>query len=234
MNKTKPLILTALMYGLSQASYAETAEARIQKFFGEQPADITPLNTHLNRVTVAGQTYFASRDGRYIFAGAVVDTESRENLTEAENRRRIQEQLVELPKNWFISYPAKTSTKHTVTVFTDIDCPYCRKMHSYMNAFNDMGITVNYIMMPRAGAGSEAFKKAVAAFCADNPSQAVTSAMNGESLPAKQCIHTLTEQYELAQQLGIRAVPTMVLPNGQIQAGLVNPEQLQALLTQHP
>lgn len=234
MSKATPLIFTVLIYALSQASYAETAEARIQKFFGDQPANVTPLNAHLSRVTVAGQPYLASRDGRYIFAGAVIDTESRKNLIDVENRRHLLKQLAEVPENWFISYPAKaTSTKHTVTVFTDIDCPYCRRMHRYMDAYNEMGITVNYIMMPRAGVGSPSFKKSVAAFCADNPGQAVTDAMNGESLEAKQCPHTIVEQYELAQQLGIRATPTTVLPNGQVQAGLLNPEQLQVLL-EHP
>lgn len=230
MYKTTLPIFTALLFGLSQISYAETAEVRIQKFFGEQAAIITPLNNHLSRVTVGGQPYLASRDGRYIFSGTVIDTESRENLVEVEKRRHRQQQLAELSENWFISYPAKNSSRHTVTVFTDIDCPYCRQMHSHMDAYNDMGITVNYIMMPRAGVGSVSFNKAVAAFCADNPGEAVTRAMNGESLPAKQCIHTITEQYEFAQQLGIRATPTTVLPNGQVQAGMLKPQQLKALL----
>lgn len=231
MNKATLLILIALTYGFGQASYAETAEARLQKFFGEQPASITPLNAHLSRVTVAGQSYLASRDGRYLFAGTVIDTESRQNLVEVESRRHRQQQLAEAPDNWFIRYPAKAPAKYTVTVFTDIDCPYCRKMHSYMDAYNELGITVNYVLMPRAGLGSASFNKAVAAFCADNPGQAVTRAMNGETLPAKQCAHTITEQYELAHKLGVRATPTIILPNGKVQAGLVEPKQLQALLT---
>lgn len=228
--KITTLLATALIYALSQAGYAETAETRLTRFFG-QSAEIAPLNDQFSRITIADQTYLASRDGRYIFAGAIIDTETRENLSDVENRRHCQKQLAELPKDWFISYPAKTSASHTVTVFTDIDCPYCRQMHSYMGAFNEMGITVNYIMMPRAGVGSASFDKAIAAFCAADPAQAVTSAMSGESLSAKQCAHTITEQYQLAQQLGIRATPTTVLPNGDMQAGLLNPQQLKALLT---
>lgn len=229
MSKATLPILTALICGIGHPSYAETAETRIQKFFGDQPTEIAPLNVHLNRVTVAGKHFLASRDGRYIFTGAVIDTESRENLIEVETRRHIRKQLAELPENWLISYPAKT-VSHTVTVFTDIDCTFCRSMHDHMGAYNDMGVTVNYIMMPRAGTGSASFNKAVAAFCADDPAQAVTNAMNGEILPAKQCAHTITEQYEFAQQLGIRATPTTVLPNGQVQAGLLTPQQLGALL----
>lgn len=228
--KIATLLVTTLICGLSQAGYAETAEARIKNFFG-QSAEITPLNDQLSRITVAGQPYLASRDGRYIFAGAVIDTQTRENLVEVANRRHRQQQLAGLPNSWFISYPANTPVKHTVTVFTDIDCPYCRQMHSYMDAYNDLGITVNYIMMPRAGVGSASFDKAVAAFCAANPEQAITSAMNGKSLPAKHCAHTIAEQYKLAQQLGVRATPTIILPNGEMQAGLINPEQLQALLS---
>lgn len=230
MKKAKLLMLAASIFGVSQACYAETAAARLQEFFGEEPVSISPLNAQLSRVAVAGRTYFTSRDGRYIFAGAVIDTDTREDLVEVENRRDIQRQLADLPESWYISYPAKGSPKHTVTVFTDIDCTYCRKMHGYMDNFNDMGITVNYVLMPRAGVGSASFTKAAYASCADDPSQVITSAMNGGSPPPRHCSHTVKEQYELAQRLGINATPTTVLPSGQMQAGVLKPEQLKALL----
>ncbi|TVZ41716.1 thiol:disulfide interchange protein DsbC [Alteromonadaceae bacterium 2753L.S.0a.02] len=214
----------------TQPCVAETTDEKIQEFFGDTPVSIKNYNSHFKQINIGTKTYFASVDGKYLFAGPIYDVAAQQDIVANVDNERRQARLAQLPDDWKLSYPATGEVKHEVTVFTDIDCPFCRKMHNHMQAFNDQGITVNYVMLPRAGIGSASYQKAVAASCATEPTKTFTQAMNGTEISHKNCDNTVAEQYQLAQELGIRATPATVLPNGKLQMGLMAPEQLLHLL----
>jgi thiol:disulfide interchange protein DsbC len=92
--------------------------------------------------------------------------------------------------------------KHTVTVFTDIDCGYCRKLHTQIDAYNKEGIKIRYLWFPREGIGSESYNKAVAVWCAADRRAAMTKAKRGENVERKTCDNPVKREYELGPEVG--------------------------------
>lgn len=136
----------------------------------------------------------------------------------------------QLAPDMYLSFPAPNNEHHAVTVFTDIDCTCCRRFHSFMPTYNELGITVNYVMLPRAGLNSPSYNKAASVFCSSNPTENMTLAMQGEFNQKNSCEHTITNQLQLASELGITSTPTMILPDGEIKVGFLAPTALQVVL----
>lgn len=231
MKRTKILLSITIAFALIQSSYATDIQTTIENVFGKQALLINDYDSHLKEVVVESQVYFTTHDGRYLFAGPVFDTERGKDIVKlAENQLR-RDYLSLLEEDVFISYPSSSEKKYQITVFTDIDCPYCRKLHSYMPSFNRQGISVNYIMLPRSGIDSESYKKTLAAVCSTEPAESITRAMQNHNPKANNCDSTLVKQHlKIAQELKINSTPTVVLANGEIKLGLVNPDQLIVLL----
>ena len=78
--------------------------------------------------------------------------------------------------------------KYTITVFTDIDCGYCRKLHSQMAEYNRLGIRVRYLFYPRSGPDTESWHKAEAVWCSANRNDALTRAKKGEEIKAPEVL----------------------------------------------
>jgi thiol:disulfide interchange protein DsbC len=118
--------------------------------------------------------------------------------------------------------------KHTITVFTDIDCGYCRKLHSEMPEYNKLGIRVRYLYYPRMGPDSEGWDKAQAVACSSNKADAMTRAKRGESVKSSKCNASSIVQrdYELGQEIGLRGTPAIILEDGELLAGYVPPAML--------
>ncbi|MBL4671018.1 MAG: DsbC family protein [Arenicella sp.] len=225
------IISIAVSFALTQSSYASDIESKIQGAFGDKPIVVSDYVDQLKEVLVDSKIYFTTHDGRYLFAGPIFDTERRTDIIELREDQLRQAYLSSLPQDVFVNYPSNVPSKHKITVFTDIDCPYCRTLHGHVANFNQRGISVNYIMLPRTGVGSESYKKTVAALCSDDPADSITQAMLNQAPAPNSCEPTRVSQHmEIASKLKINSTPTIVLPNGHIQLGLVNPDQLMALL----
>ena len=123
---------------------------------------------------------------------------------------------------WF----APEKYDHTVTVFTDIDCGYCRKLHNEMEGYNDKGIRVRYMFFPRAGVGSKSYQKAVSVWCSDDRRDALTKSKQGKQIPMKTCNNPIDVHMALAQDLGLRGTPLVVLDDGTIQPGYAPPDKV--------
>jgi thiol:disulfide interchange protein DsbC len=136
-----------------------------------------------------------------------------------------------LPEEIFINYPSSAPNKYQITIFTDIDGPYCGQLHSHMPSFNQQGITVNYILLPRSGIASQSYKKTLSAICSADPAASITRAMQNHNREATSGASTLVSQHmRIAEDLQMHTTPTIVLANVQIKQGLVNPVQMLALL----
>lgn len=231
MKKFLLFMCVVIVHAYIQSVQAADLEDLITKLFKGKNAEISDYDDQLKEVTVDLKSYFATHDGRYIFAGPVFDTHLQKDIvSERENSRR-QKYVSSQAKDTFIAYPSRIPEKYHVTVFTDIDCPYCRKLHNFMGSFNDLGISVNYIMVPRAGVGSASYKKTLTALCSDDPAASITSAMNNQVSEFISCENNiLAKQMKLARELKISSTPTIVLPSGELKIGLTNPDQLLALL----
>jgi len=186
-------------------------------------------DTGLYEVLMNGDILYFTKDARYAIQGDIISLKSRENLTE-KRRTGLRKQALDHAneKDMIIYTPKKTD--YTVTVFTDIDCGYCRKLHSQMAQYNALGIRIRYMAFPRAGLDSESYDKAVEVWCAKDRKQAMTDAKNGQTVNAEKCENPVKAQYELGRRLGVRGTPALFLDSGEMLPGYVPPKRLKKLL----
>jgi thiol:disulfide interchange protein DsbC len=178
---------------------------------------------------VAGRVFYVSNDGRYIIDGAVIDMQERRNIAESAMDDIRVEGLKAIPASQRIVF-APRDPKYTVTVFTDIDCGYCRMLHQHVAEYNALGIAVEYLFFPRAGEGSEGWAKAESVWCATDPRQAMTDAKAGKTLPPGNCENPVAAEYALGQDVGVNATPAVFAANGAQLGGYLEPQRLLAAL----
>ena len=176
-------------------------------------------------VSLGGQMVYVSNDGRFLFQGSVYDIENKVDLTEQKRSGARKTALDAVPASKRIIFAPK-EVKHRLTVFTDIDCGYCRRLHQEMADYNSRGIAVEYLFFPRAGLGSESFQKAVNVWCAADRNQAMTKAKAGESLEKKACDNPIADDYQLGQKIGISGTPALIAEDGTLLPGYMPADQL--------
>ncbi|MES0872515.1 DsbC family protein [Sinimarinibacterium thermocellulolyticum] len=168
-----------------------------------------------------GNIGYVTGDGRYLIDGDLVDLQARVNLTENKRKQQRVRELAALgEENMIVFAPEKTD--YAVTVFTDIDCGYCRKLHREIDDYNARGIAIRYAFYPRSGPGTPSFRKAEAVWCADDRRAALTLAKQGEEVTGDaDCENPVAREYALGAQLGLRGTPMMILPDGEVINGYV-------------
>ncbi|MGF1643790.1 MAG: DsbC family protein [Thiotrichales bacterium] len=238
MRKRLLAAIAAAAVGFVAAAQADdltrTLEQKLLKVIpNERPDSITATPAKgLYEVVYGGQVLYITEDGKYLLDGQLLDLESRKNLTEAAQNSARGKVMASVKDADTIMFAPKGKPKHTITVFTDIDCGYCQKLHREMESYNDAGIAVRYMMFPRAGVGSDAYKKAVSVWCADNQQDAMTKAKNRESVKDATCANPVEQHYALGQQVGVTGTPAIVLEGGQIVPGYRPAKELATVLDQ--
>lgn len=179
-------------------------------------------------VARGGEVLYVSADGRYALSGELYDTASGRNLTE---RRRIEARVAALrnvPDADAIVYAPKTAPRYTVTVFTDVDCPYCRKLHSEIAEYVKLGVRIRYLSFPRSGPDTDSWRKAEAVWCAADRREALTRATaGGEVAGTAGCTdNPVKRSYELGEELGVRGTPAIFTERGEYLPSYYAPERL--------
>jgi thiol:disulfide interchange protein DsbC len=186
----------------------------------------------LYEVMIGSQLMYVTGDGRYFVDGRIVDLETRADLTEprlAAARKTLVDGVGESQMVIF----GPSDAKHTVTVFTDIECGYCRKLHSEIDQYGKEGIRVRYLFYPRAGQGSPAYDEAVSVWCAGDAEArrvAMTDAKAGKAVPSKTCTNPVDAHMALGQEIGLRGTPAILTEDGDLIPGYVEPKSLAAQL----
>jgi thiol:disulfide interchange protein DsbC len=210
------------------AAKPDPRAAIANKIEGLQVEDvrISPV-TGIYEITRDSNVSYVSSDGRYAIVGDMIDLDSDANLSE--NRRRsIRSRIIEtIPESEMVVFSPK-DPKYTITVFTDIDCGYCRKLHSQIAEYNRLGIRVRYLFFPRSGPDTESWHKAEAVWCSSNRNDAMTRAKNGENLPEKKCgaERIVARDYDLGQKIGVEGTPAIFLSTGELLPGYAPPTKL--------
>jgi len=197
---------------------------------GITPDQIKPSPMQgVSEVLVGPRLFYVSNDGKYLLTGGIIDLNTRKDIGE-ERRKGIRlDAISKVGTDNMIIFPAEKE-RHTITVFTDLDCGYCRKLHKEIDQFNAEGITVRYLMFPRAGVGSPSYDKAVSVWCSDDRRAALTHAKNGDEIPPRKCTNPVKEQYELGGMLGVTGTPALILDNGELLPGYVPATRLAKAL----
>lgn len=209
---------------------AATIRAALAKAFPTAKVeDIKPSPiAGIYEATANQQQVFVTTDGKYLFTGDLIDVGTRTNLSDQKRDRVVASAIGKLGEDKMLVIGPKNPT-HTVTVFTDVDCPYCSRFHKEVPALNQAGIKVRYIFFPRAGLGSPSYKRAVAVWCAKNPAEAIGVAKSGGNLEMKTCDNPIAEHYRLAQTLNIQGTPALILDNGTVVPGYMPADKLIAM-----
>ncbi len=181
-------------------------------------------------VLVDGKVFYLSDDGRFVMQGDLVDLERQVNLTSERQTGLRKSAIDSVPLEDQIIFSPEGEVKHYVSVFTDIDCGYCRKLHQEMQTYLDKGIEVRYLSFPRAGMGSESHRKAEAVWCSADPQTAMTEAKAGQAVPYQACDNPVEREFELGRKLGITGTPAIILDDGSLIPGYLTADRLQAAL----
>ncbi len=197
----------------------EILSQRIPGVGAEQIAP-TPIPS-LYEVNVGSGVFYVTRDGRYALSGSLIEWDTGRNLTEQALSKGRLSVLETIPESKMIVFEPTGEARHTITTFTDIDCPYCRKMHAEMAELNDLGIRVRYMLFPRTGVDSPSYDKAVSVWCATDRQTELTQAKNGVTPPARECENPVEEHMALAEQLGLRGTPMTITDGGETIMGYV-------------
>ena len=186
----------------------------------------------LYEVMLGTEMIYMSEDGRYILQGDLIDLGERINLSEQERATARKQVLESVPASETIDFVPE-NVRHTVYVFTDITCGYCRQFHRDMAELNGKGIAVRYLAFPRVGIDTDSFREMESVWCAADPNEAMTLAKGGRPVKPAQCDNPVQRQYELGQALGVRGTPAIYLENGQEMPGYRPPDELLEALQQY-
>lgn len=239
MNRTAPLIAALLTCFFIGSAYAEekqnqdfdAVEAKIRALVPNArtiAVSETPIEGLL-QVQINSEIVYVTANGQYLLQGQIMDIDTRANITDQAksgirlgllNGLNVDEQITFAPEN----------PKYELLVFTDIDCGYCRKLHSQIKEYNDEGIAIHYMAFPRAGVGSESYDKFVSVWCADDKKSALTLAKNGTDPAPLKCPNPIADQLELGREVGVTGTPALVTTDGTLIPGYMPPEQLRARL----
>ena len=181
----------------------------------------------------SGEVLFVSEDGQFILSGKayqVTQDNRLINLTEKRLSGMRLEAVQQVDDNDMVIFPAEGERRARIYVFTDIDCPYCQKLHEEVDALNDAGVEVAYLAFPRSGPGGATASRMDQIWCADDRLAAMESALDGGSVTAAACQTPVLEQLALGQKLGVTGTPAMITETGDLLPGYMPAERLLPVL----
>ena len=171
---------------------------------------------------------YAYGDGKYIISGDIYKISKGKLINKSEVSRDRERKIAIslLDASDFITFK-KENMKHSVVIFTDVDCVYCRKFHSQILDYNALGIEVNYIAFPRSGVNSTSYKKMVSAWCSKDSKNTLTSLKLGQEIKENLCEdNPVKKHFNLGNSLGVRGTPSIITSEGRMIPGYLSPQEL--------
>jgi thiol:disulfide interchange protein DsbC len=239
MNRIVTLI-TCLIALLPTAAVAADADAQLDAvrakvsamFEAIEPEDVNPSQIDGWFLIQKGSVVaYISDDGRYLMQGDLIDLDEQVNLTEQSRSGSRRELMASVADEQTILF-APENPEYTVTVFTDVDCSYCRKLHSRIDEYMDQGIAIRYVLYPRNGPASRGWSRSEDVWCARDRNNALTMAKLDREFETASCdASIISRHYVLGQDVGLAGTPAIVLEDGTLIGGYVAPAGLKARIT---
>ncbi|MCC6208661.1 MAG: DsbC family protein [Gammaproteobacteria bacterium] len=226
------LIIACLPFATAEDAVPEAVRKVLAAIIpGQTPDAIRAAPTGgFYEVSYGTEMFYISQDGRYLLQGDLLDLKTQVNLTEKKRSEQRRELMQGVKKEDTIVFMPAGKPRHTVYVFTDIDCGYCRQMHKEIKRYNDLGIEIRYLAYPRTGIDTPSYYKAVSVWCAEDRKTAMTEAKAGRQPPERSCDNPVEAEFSLGAKLGVSGTPTLVFSDGSIVPGYLNPTQLAQYL----
>ncbi len=235
----KRLLLALLMLALPVApslagnDAPATLQSALKKLIPDETPDrVSPSPIKgVYEVAYGTTIFYISEDGKYILQGDLIDVADRKNLTSFTRRAARGDIAKGIKKeNTIVFAPKDKPAKDVVYVFTDIDCPYCRKLHNEIGDYNREGIEVRYLLFPRTGVDSPSYQKAVDVWCAKDRADALTKSKAGQPVPKGSCENPVKEHLALGEQVGVTGTPAILLQTGDLIPGYRPAADLRKIL----
>ncbi|NVJ61775.1 MAG: DsbC family protein [Gammaproteobacteria bacterium] len=226
----------------TEEELVESIKKTIQEQLGNVPIDRVQKSKLPNfyEVVAGGQIIYISKQQDFLFPGPLLAIEEGQlaNLTK-ETLHKIdlekapeRKALIDAIKESEMVVFKSPEERYVVNVFTDVDCAYCRKLHQNMDGYLEKGITVRYLAFPRAGVGSGAYNKLVSVWCSENPQQAMDNAKLNNQFESISCEENpIAAQYGLTRQMGLSGTPAIILSDGDLISGFLEPDKLADYLS---
>lgn len=228
------LVFAAALWAVSMTATANEAAVQVVRdalaeiIPNDVPDTIRPAPiAGFYEVAYGADIFYVSDEGRYVLQGDLYDLNQQKNLTAAKRAEARVGLMDSIDSNEAIVFgPEKDEVSYTVQVFTDVDCTYCRKLHSQIAEYNERGIEIRYLAYPRSGVNTASYYKAVSVWCSDDRRAAMTSAKAGQPVPRKSCDNPVEHHMSVAHQVGVSGTPTLVFADGSVLPGYASPDQL--------
>ena len=232
--------LLAYLFALSPAWSADSDEVPAEErgrlaglFDSIAPEDVksSPIDGWYT-IQKGSLVAYISTDGRYLLQGDLIDLDTKVNLSEESRTDARQDLMSQVPNNEVILF-SPDEVKYTVSIFTDVDCTYCRRLHNQIEQYMANGIEVRYLLYPRGGPASATWNTSEAVWCAKDRGEALTLAKQGRDFDAPSCDASVVQHhYVLGQEIGLSGTPAIVLDDGELIAGYLPPDALKVRLEQ--
>lgn len=226
-------VLVGLLCSLSLAASEQQVRERLLQLQPDMGIESISAVEQLDLYQVGlsgGRFIYVDPQVSFLLSGelyTLADDGEATNQTELARQAMHQAVLADLDPASMVIFPAENK-QASITIFTDVDCGYCRKLHQDVPALNKAGIEVRYLAWPRQGLAGPTYEQMVSLWCAKDPQQAMTRAKAGQKLKTSSCKHPVDRQYALGQQLGLRGTPAIFLENGVMIPGYLPVERLLA------
>jgi len=197
-------------------SVEDTIATNVQKHLGDfEISSITEsVIPGLYELVSGGTIFYVNPEGSVFIEGNMIDLERRVNLTEEKLGRLHMSMIATMDEDDMLVYEPENPSGRWITVFTDISCGYCQKLHREMDTYLDAGVSVRYLMFPRAGMETPAAQALESVWCNADPQAAMTTAKSGGQIEPMRCDNPIEEHVALAQQVGLRGTPLIYLDTG--------------------
>ncbi len=192
----------------------------------------TPIATIYEVELNTGELLYSDASGQYLFAGDMyrATPDGLLNLSAATRQQAVLRKLAAVPDGETIIFEPEGEVKATVSVFTDVDCGYCRQLHGEREQMLDYGIRLRYLAYPRGGENAESYDKMISVWCSDDRHRSLTQAKNGQNLPERDCDSPVLAHYKLGNELGIQGTPALIFPDGRLIPGYLEAPRMAAML----
>lgn len=229
------VIITSALFisNLSLADTPEEIKAALAEVMGQRAASAEIKESPMSGVyqaDIGDRVVFISKVGDHLLLGDVFDTARKVSLSEEIKQQKALEVVNEMKEDDMIVF-APEETKRTITIYTDVDCPYCRKLHKEVPSLVKSGVKVRYLWYPRSGVGTPSYDKAVSIWCAEDQTAAMDDAKLHNKIAEASCDpNPVSAQYSSGQRVGVRGTPTIVVDDGTIIGGYLPAKNLLAQL----
>jgi thiol:disulfide interchange protein DsbC len=237
MTMIKQALSAVVLAALTLNAYAQQQNDAPQDIAAKFKAQYPNTNfSQIRKAPVAGlyevvmgdNVAYTDEAGRFFIFGHLFDMKEQVDITA---QRKLDAKKSEFPSQ-FLANAIKTvkgDGSRVVAVFSDPDCPYCKKMEAELARLDNL--TVYTFLYPLESIHPEAKTKSVSIWCSSDRQKAWAQAvLTGTVSKLVACNNPVNDNLVLGSRLGVVGTPTLIAVDGRVLPGAVPAEKLDQWL----